>query len=311
MKKLTCLTLLTAFFIFNIFSFNAYAYEVENDDTISVKYISTVEDLMDIEKSNADKFVLTNDIDMNNQFWQAIINFDKIFDGQGHTISNFYSNDFETAMFYQILENGVVKNLTIQGHSLGGSCSTFAFKNYGAIINCCNKCTQFGVKASAGIAVYNYGFISSCKNIGSIKGSERASGIAVWNYGILENCFNFSAVKSNSKAAGINIINRGEISNCTNRKTIKSKNASAGISILNKGLIKDCINQNPILGKVSAGICIENAESITECTNTGDIRGTIDSANEIYLGYEQEEAYKLNNSENSDSDINIYIPDNI
>ena len=301
MKKSVLRALLALLFIFNFSIFYAQAEEVEKSNKEIIKYIITADDLMKIEESDADKFVLTNDIDMENKFWQSITNFDKILDGQGFTISNFYSNDFESAMFYQILENGIVENLNIQGHSRGGSCSTFAFKNYGAIKNCCNYCTQHGVKTSAGIAVYNYGFISSCKNIATIKGSEKAAGIAVWNSGIIENCLNFSAVKSNLKAAGINVTNRGEISNCENKKRIKSKNKGAGISILNKGIIENCINRNPILGKIASGICIENANSVTKCLNLGNIQGTQDSADEIYIGYEQEEAYA----------IDIHISDHI
>ena len=217
-----------------------------------------------IDKENTDETNIT-------------MEFNGIFDGENHKISNIYINksedtDFCTALFGCIGTEGKVQDLTISNSYIKGHYETGAIvgRNKGQIINCVNESKVIGEgPLTGGIAGRNTNTIESCVNKGNIVGKEKQVG------GIVGNC-DFGQVT---------------VKNCSNYGEINAKgNATGGIAggiyttkEKNEVLIENCNNyakvenegeNQQIGGIVGVGaIGIEKKIKINKCTNQGIISG--------------------------------------
>ena len=156
--------------------------------------------------------VLDNDIDLSNEFWNPIgeyngaanddTSFCGTFDGKGHTISGMTitnSTGF-CGLFARVGTGGTVENLAVEGSitAQGANCGSIACSNAGTISNCYSNVDitagydERGTVGSAGGIVYfNSGNVSNCYSIGDIEASIPA-GICVKNYGgTITDCYNF------------------------------------------------------------------------------------------------------------------------
>lgn len=225
--------------------------------------IYTKKDLLDVANNPEGKYRLMADIDLqDNQDAISVSfgNFLGIFDGNNHKISGYYSN--ETALFNDIEEKAIVKNLGISGEIMVPpeySCGCLTNGNYGTIYNCYSEVT---LKTSGAI---------SSQRVEIYKGS-----ITTENHGLIENCINYGVIETGgSYIGGIAGLNKGVIRGCTNKASVLLStdddtcvHTVGGICGENTYLVKDCKNEGQIVGS-----------SITENNNITITVGGISGAN--------------------------------
>jgi len=155
------------------------------------------------------------------------------FDGQGHTVSGLYLNDYvdeDVGLF------GAINGATIQNIGLVDSwinavynvAGIAGYVNYSTVENCYNTSTiksigQSGNGASSvgGIAGYvaDGSAMINCYNSGRIIGDWWVAGIAGRMYAresLLQNCYNVGSVEGNETVGGLLGKNYGIVTNCYN-----------------------------------------------------------------------------------------------
>ena len=175
---------------------------------------------------------ITKDIDFgkgNTTNWEPIgndtTNFQGIFDGQGHTISNIYINATMQGcgLFGYIGTTGMVKNIVVTGNITTSS------------------------STAGGIAGFNYGVIENCGNIAQIKtGIWDAGGIVGINLGILKGSYNLGDVICTNNGG-----NAGGIAGCNGHDHYGNA----------YGYIYNCYNNASVIGTYSGGIAGRNGST--------------------------------------------------
>ena len=143
------------------------------------------------------------------------------FDGQGNTISGFYSSN---PFLGTLKEGGVIKNLGIIDSYFymanGYSCAIFCTTNEGTISNCWNSGTlDIGVNTNPAslrgsrIGIFcetNKGTIEGCHNEGYIysaaefyEGIRSIGGICGMNSGIIRKCYNAGKINITAEDSGV------------------------------------------------------------------------------------------------------------
>ncbi len=245
---------------------------------------------------NGTYFVLTNDIDLNNQDWTPIGTsnsgyFCGVFDGAEHTISNLYINSTSSYQGLFGYLGGTVKNLTVSGEVTGaGDVGGIVGCNYstGAIVeNCINQCTVTGTGTSIGGVVGNngyaerYGTIKDCTNSGTIIGEGYYVGGVVGRSGTaVEGCTNSGTVTNTESYTG-GIVGRGYdgVTNCTNSGTVTTTDGYTGgiVGFNTTGNIENCINEETVTGgSIIGGIAGYTGSGVvvTGCTNSGTVENS-------------------------------------
>lgn len=204
--------------------------------------------------------------------------FEGVIDGQDFTISGVKHDQPNKTDAYSsyvgivsaLGENGVIKNLTIEGEISGNLyVGAFAGLSAGLIENCFNYApiTNTGAYGAGivGSLIRGTGVVRDCENWGAVTsdggsyacgivgGSQRHTSIEAYNYAIV-NCDNYADITSSGVGA-------------------------AGIVGSGGGLVTDCNNY----GKVTAGgqyaggiMACSNNEAVTfkRCINTGVVTGS-------------------------------------
>ena len=187
------------------------------------------------------------------------------FDGNGHTISGLYVQDYgEIGLFAGLYQTATVKNLTIEKSYLS-SYDTFAggicgYNYKGTIENCENRAViSSWYYMAGGICGVNFnGTVSRCSNEAFISGQEAAGGITGQSVhaavsescsagrvsslqfaggvvgqessGIVQDCYNTGAVKGNTIAGGVvGAFEGGSIATCFNIGTVSGNEKIGGV----------------------------------------------------------------------------------
>lgn len=244
--------------------------------------------------------ILTADIDMsgvcgeNLNSWDPIgrvnkVEYNGIFDGDGHTIENLYrARDGETGdggLFWILQENSIIRNLNLSNVNVdtehGGS---IALTTYGRIENCHGEGIVRGsqIGGLVGDGYYENAIMTGCSFSGRVEATNDAGGLAC-SMTRLEQCHNDATVTAieqksagpNGTAAGI-ARSAGSATGCTNAGTVVGVYAAGIICSASKeAVIEDCINTGMVIGRTEAGGIadhyIEKA-SINRCGNEGIVR---------------------------------------
>ena len=246
--------------------------------------IDTEEELMEVANNPAGKYIMVNDIELSATEWESLGDFQGEFDGNGYKITNLTSTKGK-GLFTNLLEQAVVKNLTIEGNILTEeqSSALLAQSSQGKIVNCVTKGSVKQISGSYGnllgsIVVHNYGNIEKCKNEAEIYGMMEASEIHEWS----------------SYCGGVVAVNLGEIVECENVGAVTSNSRYTG-GIAggndNKAVISKCINTGKIMGVLDCegyvlavgGIVADNYGIISECENQAEVN-TIAQTNSYDVG---------------------------
>lgn len=275
----------------------------ENEDTeekvMETIEISTAEDLENlagkchIDSWSTDKIIkMTADIDLAGSNFVNIPVFRGVFDGNGHTISNYrYSGDGYVAGFFRYIEEGgIVENVSLIGNvssdeekqCIGALCGV----NKGTIRNCTFQGLVSGKYETGGIAGVNEGTgaIQRCSVKGTITGYYYTGGIAGKNFGSIDNCSNYANINNNMEwVEQDDEISVDILQNIRNNETevkVASGVDTGGIAGFSKGVIMRCTNSGNIgyehTGYNIGGIAGRQSGVVAMCTNHGSVYGRKD-----------------------------------
>ena len=261
----------------------------EASDTIR---ISSAEELAELSAlctsdvwSENKTIVLTRDISLTGCDFSPIPLLAGTFDGRGYSILGIsLDGDASTqGLFRMVLENGVVKNLTVSGtlHASGNgeNIGGIAGVNYGAIENCRFDGEIRAQAAAGGIVGLNAegALVSECKTSGSVAAYHRTGGIAGENRGVLSDCESRMSVNTEYIAAEQpDQKSSFDFSSLTlQEETLVDITDLGGIAGLNTSVIKNCNNYGdvgyPHTGYNVGGVAGRQSGRIIGCTNAGEI----------------------------------------
>ncbi len=246
------------------------------------------------------KVILTDDINLIGKDFQGIPSFDGIFDGQGHTVSDFYITKgvSYSGFFTYVGADATIYNLNLSGSVIpegdstivGGLCGD----NSGYIRECTFKGVVTGKDYVGGITGINEltGDIRFSTSEGFISGTHFTGGIAGKNDGNIANCRNEALVNTTNTDTEItidsmeklntllNLIRNGvnkEDDEANSDVTVSDTGGIAGVSI---GIIARCINNGEIgydhVGYNVGGIAGRQSGYLVSCSNNGLVKGRKD-----------------------------------
>ncbi len=233
------------------------------------------------------------------------------FNGNGHTISGIYINEYEGLYkgLFGVIEDSTIENLTVSGSITGNDClAGIACNIWGksTMNNCHNLCTIEGGSViggiTAGIGRHGNVIISNCSNKGNLTsnndGWAAVGGIVGTTNGgeetpnkeiTITNCHNEGIIKgegSGNIAGGIvgeavTVESKTLIEKCYNKGNVEGKGYAGGIAGENTGhnFIELCYNSGNITSKenAAAGITTVNnynkEGAVRNSYNTGEIKG--------------------------------------
>lgn len=269
-----------------------------NESDYTVIEIATEEDLEALAENcnldvwSRDKYIkLVNDIALQENTDLCIPSFGGIFDGGGYRITNLQVTGKGSALglFRYIQENGVVRNLTLEGkvspegsqNQVGG----IAGVNYGKIINCSFSGYVTGDNDVGGIAGVNEdsGEIRKCQSGAVIAGNHSTGGIVGNNHGILNNCTNTGDVNTHSTEVSYDLedITMENLEDLNSTSNVAAYTDTGGVAGISDGKIYYCSNEGTVgyshVGYNVGGIVGRLHQGyLQNCTNTGHILGRKD-----------------------------------
>lgn len=173
---------------------NSFAGGVGTAD--SPYLIENEKQLNAMRENTAANYQLINDVVLTEE-WQAIPNFNGVFDGNGYSISNLYittTNDFDGG--FVGFNGGTIKNVTFDGVNISGGnfVGAVAVVNYptGIIENCFVSGYIAGTNIGGSISSESYGAITNCYSIATISTVGKAGGIVYQlaaENGVITNCY--------------------------------------------------------------------------------------------------------------------------
>ena len=296
--------------------------ETADESTWEIIELYSAEDLVELsQKCNLDvwsknkQVILQQDISLTNEDFQMIPIFSGIFDGNGHTISDFHSigEGYANGFFRYIGKEGIVKNLTLKGNIEGSEENTaigsLCGVNYGSIENCVFQGSISGRDTVGGIAGINgsSGFISNCTIRGLVSGYYMTGGIAGLNHGAVTYCKNYSGINNDSKwveeddemGSGLLL----DLGDPDAEVDFYSGVDTGGIAGYSDGTLTRCTNYGQIgyehTGYNIGGIVGRHAGVTSLCTNEGQVYGRKDVGGivgQMEPDIEIDEAASLKNS---------------
>ena len=272
----------------------AYAAEGSDPGIVSITseddFVLLTENCKTESFSTGKTFRLDADLDLSNYENLFLPVMDGTFDGNGHQIIGVTLSEemSDYGLFRYVTENGVVKNLTVEGEILGGdeqeNIGILAGSNAGAIENCITRGTLNAETAVGGITGKNEetGSVSRSENEAAIDGKMQTGGIAGLNEGSISDCVNSGKINTNQKikkqaegdGSSVNI----SIPNAVTGLTADERaNETGGIAGNSSGDISYCTNTATIgferLGSSTGGIVGRQLGSLSYCANKGVVYG--------------------------------------
>ncbi|MDE5853244.1 MAG: hypothetical protein K2G97_04285, partial [Oscillospiraceae bacterium] len=245
------------------------------------------------------KVTLACDIDMGERAFNPIKEFDGVFDGCGHTISNLKiqdksgkSKNAELSFINTLNENAEIENVkfdnyTIEGKSYIKKVAVFVLTNYGIIsgIDFINGgINGIDEKArTAGFVLSNEedGAIENCFINMNTNGSKIRSGFVGTNLGKITKCSTTLSSNNKDLAGGFVGENVGAIEKCNSKGNVESKKCAGGFCGKNSGEIISCKSENNVTSKtkstkvatICGGFVGENSGIIKESRSAGKVEG--------------------------------------
>jgi hypothetical protein len=237
-------------------------------------------------------FRLMTDIDLagfTGTSFNIIRGFTGVFDGNGHTISNFSytSTDKGDIGLFSLLSDvdAEIKNLGLMDPNVdagtGNDVGSLVGRIYdGTITNCyVEGGSVSGDDHVGGLVGNNDGRIINCCSTADVSGDERVGGLV--GYGkTITNCYSTGNVIGNKYVGGLVGDNRGTISNCYSTSNISGNINVGGLIGWNSlgGTISNCYATGSVSGQYYIGglVGLNDRGTIIGCYSTGSISGTTD-----------------------------------
>jgi len=196
-------------------------------------------------------FKLINNIDLTGVDFFIIGNrvfaFTGVFDGNGHTISNFSYTSTDTGYIglfgFVRGENAQIKDLGLIGPNIeagtGGRVGSLVGELWdGTITNCyAEGGSVSGDLGVGGLVGFNYGTITNCYATSSISGNDYVGGLVGRSGGTIANCYSTGSVAGNEEVGGLVGRNSGTISNCYSVGSVSGRWDVGGLVGYNFGTV--------------------------------------------------------------------------
>lgn len=288
---------------------NPYRVETEEDLEHLANKVNSGEDFSGCYFRLANDIRMTKSIpkigyvDASNGEFVVNVSFNGVFDGAGHTISNFMLDEGGNriaGLFGCVGKKGIVKNLIVDVEGLYGiNNTTYApyiaavvAYNYGVVMGCTAKGQTITIQKSqfkryiGGVVATNRGQVYTCTNYLSINGKGiTAGGVVGVNCGVVKKSANYGNFFGEGGASIGGIVG-----------TSTKEEDRDHPSIL---VIEDCIN----LGKIEmhgdgliyvGGIVGQNMGDVNRCINLGEISGQTMGYDDSYGGIIGENEANIN-----------------
>lgn len=270
----------------------------ESEADYTVISVSTREDLFRLAQEcqldawSRDKYILLeNDIVLEEDDSVVIPSFGGIFEGNGHSISNFRitSSGSAQGLFRYIQSGGTVRGLSVFGSVMpggeGNRIGLLAGVNYGRILDCSAVGSVTGTGEVGGIAGVNEtsGEIRRCQSSVTVTGEHSTGGICGVNRGTLNNCVNTGSINTHSADVtyGIEDITIENLEDLGSTESVAAHTDTGGIAGYSEGKIYYCTNSGSVgyqhVGYNTGGIVGRLHQGyLQNCTNSGRILGRKD-----------------------------------
>ena len=218
--------------------------------------------------------------------YEPIYDFNGIFAGGNHTISNLTITDAEygdIGLFGSTGEDAVIRDLNVSAEisCVGEDESNVAIlvaENDGLIENCRVSGSVHAPYCNAvgGIAGKNSGTVKNCTNTAAVTAHYAAAGIAGENEGPVSGCSNTADIATDGwNTGGIAGYCGGDVADCTNTGTIYGENWHIGgiVGYSYSGTVSGCENTGSVNGPYHVGGIVGQTDSfVTDCVNKGSVR---------------------------------------
>jgi len=202
--------------------------------------------------------------------------FTGVFDGNGHTISNFtYSSTGETCIGifgYVLGPNARIINVgmidpNVNGGTAAGVGSLAGWIDLGTVTNCHVVGGSVTGKQLVGGLIGSSAVITDCYAVGGRVIAEGSAGCLVGGSGgSIIDCYATGNVTGSNRVGGLVGSNRGGIVGCNSNASVEGRDAVGGLVGYNRGNLKDCSSTSSITGKNSTGGLVgENRGSVINC----------------------------------------------
>ena len=215
--------------------------------------------------------------------------FTGVFDGNGHTISNFnfssISKDGIGLFGYVSGENAEIKDLGLIDPNIDAGTGRYVgslvgYQSSGTITNCYAEGGSVSGNDYVGglVGQNNYGNITNCHSAGSVSGDKDVGGLVGENeHGTITNSYSSGSVSGDSRVGGLVGENDwGTITNCYSTGSISGRYDVGGLAGENSyGTITNCYSTGSVTGDHSLGGLVGSNDwgTITNCYSSTSVSG--------------------------------------
>jgi hypothetical protein len=226
--------------------------------------------------------------------------FSGVFEGNGHTISNFsYTSTGRNSIGLFGYVSGKIKDLglinpevdTGTGWYVEYVGSLVGYLRDGTIANCyAEGGSVFGKYYVGGLVGLNsQGTISNCYSTVSISGQDTVGGLVGSNsQGTISNCYSTGSVSGDYAVGGL--VGRhkyGRISNCTSSASVSGTTNVGGLVGSTEGEITNCYSTGGVSGYARVGGLVGSywGSRITNCYSSSSVEGEWDTGGLVGMNY--------------------------
>ncbi|NIP24118.1 MAG: hypothetical protein GWN67_07980 [Phycisphaerae bacterium] len=211
--------------------------------------------------------------------------FTGVFDGNGHTISNFtYTSPGirYTGLFGYVDSRGEIKDLGLIDPNVdagtGRVVGSLVGRNEGTITDCyAQGGSVSGTGSVGGLVGYNeYATISFCYSNSSVLGNRGVGGLIGSNHGTITDCHSAGSISGNKDVGGLVGAVHGTIINCNSNGSVSGNERVGGLVGSNyHGTITSSCATGNVTGTVHVGglVGYNSDYKISNCYSTGSVTG--------------------------------------
>jgi len=302
-RKSNTLSLLVFFIC--IFSLSVEAKYGGGNGTIDDPYqIWTAEQMNVIgaEPNDWNKhFKLMTDIDLSDytgEQFNIIGYFMGVFDGNGHTISNFtfaHEEDIKNVGIFGYANWAHIKDLKVnepnivvpEGRYVGALAGSY---HNGVVTRCSVEGGRIsGKQYVGGLIGGNSSSITECSSSITVYADTESGGLIGTNSGDISSCYSTSSVEGRTMIGGLvgrNLFSVAVISQCYSSSDVSGSAAIGGLVGYNDdGRIDLCYSLGTVCGqRTIGGLCGNNDGSVSSCYSAADVTGTDENTGGL-IGY--------------------------
>jgi len=241
-------------------------------------------------------FKMVDNIDLLGETWEPLPSLFGVFDGDGFTVSGFYTDQSitygENLGLFGVNSYGIIKNLHVRGSiglSQNNRAGLIAGINYGSIIGCSSGfdgrrdmifLMKHTTSYAGGITGYNgnEGIVQDCINYGGVHGMDHAGGLVGYNEGMVTGCYNEGTIEGTYNIGGIVGYNDGTVEKSCNLGYVYGSEIIGGVAGYNAGSVEKSYNTGEVFGVFGlpqnvGGVAGYNAGTVEMSYNTGNVGG--------------------------------------